>query len=76
VVGRLVYAVRHTGSGARVYEYREAMPVSGNHAIPSIGSGPIDATNNMKGIADGHRVDMPAELPDDLPVPAKLRTSA
>ena len=62
VVGRLVYAVRHTGSAARVYEYREAMPVSGSHAIPSLGSRPIEATANMKAIVDGRGLDVPEEL--------------
>jgi DNA-binding transcriptional MerR regulator len=56
-VGRLVYAVRHTGSPARVYEYREAMPVEGSHAIPSIGTTPIEATNHMKAIAAGEHSD-------------------
>lgn len=73
VVGRLVYAVRHTGSSARVYEYREAMPVAGSHAIPSIGSSPIEASTNMKAIADGRRIDVPAELPAEL---GRLRSSA
>ena len=56
-VGRLVYAARHTGSPARVYEYREAMPIEGSHAIPSIGSTPIEATNHMKAIAAGDHSD-------------------
>jgi hypothetical protein len=62
VVGRLVYAVRHTGSSARVYEYREAMPVSGSHAIPSLGARPTEATANMKAIVDGRRLDASEEL--------------
>jgi len=71
VVGRLVYAVRHTGAHARVYEYREAMPVSGSHAIPSLGSGPTDATATMKAIVDGRRPDVPEELtpPELVPAP-------
>jgi DNA-binding transcriptional MerR regulator len=73
VVGRLVYAVRHTGSSARVYEYREAMPVAGSHAIPSIGSTPIEATNHMKAIADGRRIDTAPDLPAEL---GQLRSSA
>ncbi|MGZ4203013.1 MAG: MerR family transcriptional regulator [Thermoleophilaceae bacterium] len=73
VVGRLVYAVRHTGSSARVYEYREAMPVAGSHAIPSIGATPIEATNHMKAIADGRRIDTAPDLPAEL---GQLRSSA
>jgi MerR family transcriptional regulator, light-induced transcriptional regulator len=77
VVGRLVYAVRHNGSsGARVYEYREAMPVAGSHAIPSLGTTPIEATTNMKAIADGRRLDVPSELPEELTAAASLRSSA
>ena len=38
VVGRLVYTVRQVGSAAPVFEYREAMPVTGDHGIPSLGS--------------------------------------
>jgi MerR family transcriptional regulator, light-induced transcriptional regulator len=76
VVGRLVYAVRHNGSGARVYEYREAMPVAGSHAIPSLGTTPIEATTNMKAIADGRRLDGVSELPEELTPAASLRSSA
>jgi glycosyltransferase involved in cell wall biosynthesis len=72
VVGRLVYAVRHTGSSARVYEYREAMPVAGSHAIPSIGASPIEATTHMKAIADGRRLDTAADMPEL----GQLRSSA
>src|SRR5918992_382592 len=39
VVGRLVYTVRQVGSAAPVFEYREAMPVTGDHWIPSLGGG-------------------------------------
>jgi DNA-binding transcriptional MerR regulator len=76
VVGRLVYAVRHIGSRARVYEYREAMPVAGSHSIPSIGSAPIEATATMKSLADGRRIDLAPELPDELAPAAALRSSA
>jgi hypothetical protein len=77
VVGRLVYAVRHTGSSARVYEYREAMPVAGSHAIPSLGSGPTEATAHMKGIVDGRRPDVAEELVvSELPAPAPARAHA
>jgi len=76
VVGRLVYAVRHTGSNARVYEYREAMPVAGSHAIPSLGATPIEAINNMKAVADGRRLDGASDLPEELTAAAGLRTTA
>jgi DNA-binding transcriptional MerR regulator len=76
VVGRLVYAVRHTGSNARVYEYRESMPVAGSHAIPSLGGTPIEAVTNMKAIVDGRRLDAPGELPEELGAAAGLRTTA
>jgi hypothetical protein len=57
-----------------VYEYREAMPVAGSHAIPTLGSTPIEATATMKAIADGRRIDVPDELPADLaPAAAGLR---
>ena len=52
VVGRLVYAVRHMGSTAPLFEYRGAMPVTGNHSIPSLGSTPTEATDNLKALAD------------------------
>jgi DNA-binding transcriptional MerR regulator len=76
VVGRLVYAVRHTGSNARVYEYRESMPVAGSHAIPTLGASPIEATTNMKAIADGRRLDVPDELSEELAGATRLRTTA
>ena len=36
-VGRLVYAVRQTGSQAPLCEYRGSMPVTGSHNVPSLG---------------------------------------
>jgi hypothetical protein len=60
IVGRLVYSVRQIGSPARVFEYRDAMPVSGNHAIPSLGSGPVEAAANLKALVDGRRLELPA----------------
>ena len=53
VLGRLVYAVRQTGSSAPLFEYRGSMPVSGSHNIPSLGGTPIEAVRNLKGIVDG-----------------------
>jgi MerR family transcriptional regulator, light-induced transcriptional regulator len=52
VVGRLVYSVRQLGSSAPLFEYRGSMPVTGNHAIPSLGSTPTEATDNLKALVD------------------------
>ncbi len=55
VLGRLVYTVRQVGSAAPVFEYRDAMPVTGDHAIPSLGTGPTDAVDRLKAYVDsGH----------------------
>ncbi len=53
VLGRLVYAVRQTGSAAPLFEYRGAMPVSGSHNIPSLGGSPTEAVRNLKALVDG-----------------------
>jgi DNA-binding transcriptional MerR regulator len=53
VVGRLVYMVRQLGSPARVFEYRDAMPVSGSHAVPSLGSKPSEAVDTLRDVIDG-----------------------
>jgi DNA-binding transcriptional MerR regulator len=52
VVGRLVYGVRHMGSEAPLLEYRGAMPVSGTHNVPSLGTTPTEATRRLKGVID------------------------
>jgi hypothetical protein len=57
VVGRLVYTVRQVGSAAPVFEYREAMPVTGDHGIPSLGSAPIEAVDRLKGYVDSGRLE-------------------
>jgi hypothetical protein len=57
VVGRLVYSVRQTGSQAKVFEYRDAMPVSGSHAIPSLGARPTEAVENVKALVEGGHVE-------------------
>ena len=49
VVGRLVYSVRQVGADARVLEYRDAMPVTGSHSIPSLGTGLAEAAARLKG---------------------------
>jgi DNA-binding transcriptional MerR regulator len=53
-VGRLVYAVRQTGSQAPLFEYRGAMPVTGSHSVPSLGDFPTDAVRHLKARIDGH----------------------
>jgi DNA-binding transcriptional MerR regulator len=57
VLGRLVYMVRQVGSAAPVFEYREAMPVTGDHAIPSLGSTPTEAAENLKQYVDTGRIE-------------------
>ena len=50
VVGRLVYTVRQVGSAGPVFEYREAMPVTGEHGIPSLGSRPVGGRRAAQGL--------------------------
>jgi DNA-binding transcriptional MerR regulator len=53
VVGRLVYTARQVGAGAPVFEYRDAMPVTGKHSIRSLGARPTEAAENLKAVCDG-----------------------
>lgn len=53
VVGRLVYTARQLGTGAPVFEYRDAMPVTGKHSIRSLGSRPSEGAENLKAVCDG-----------------------
>jgi DNA-binding transcriptional MerR regulator len=64
VVGRLVYTVRQVGSAAPVFEYRESMPVTGEHAIPSLGSMPTDAAERLKAYADSGRIEQVLVVPE------------
>jgi hypothetical protein len=64
VVGRLVYTVRQVGSAAPVFEYREAMPVTGDHGIPSLGSTPIEAVERLKGYVDSGRIEQATATPE------------
>jgi MerR family transcriptional regulator, light-induced transcriptional regulator len=57
VLGRLVYTVRQVGSAAPVFEYREAMPVTGDHSIPSLGSMPTEAAENLKQYVDTGKIE-------------------
>ena len=81
IVGRLVYTVREVGSAAPVFEYREAMPVTGDHGIPSLGSAPIEAVERLKAYVDSGRIGRVLVVPEpsaDRAAPAKFaaRTSA
>ena len=53
VVGRLVYTARQVGTGGAVFEYRDAMPVTGKHSIRSLGARPTEAADNLKTVCDG-----------------------
>ncbi|MEX2193712.1 MAG: MerR family transcriptional regulator [Thermoleophilaceae bacterium] len=53
VVGRLVYAARQVGSDARVFDYRDAMPVNGGHAVRSLGAKPSDAVDHLRAVVEG-----------------------
>jgi hypothetical protein len=64
VVGRLVYTVRQVGSAAPVFEYREAMPVTGDHGIPSLGSMPVEAAERLKGYVDSGRIEQVVVVPE------------
>jgi MerR family transcriptional regulator, light-induced transcriptional regulator len=64
VVGRLVYTVRQVGSAAPVFEYRESMPVTGEHAIPSLGANPTEAAERLKGYVDSGRLEPVVTVPE------------
>jgi DNA-binding transcriptional MerR regulator len=64
VVGRLVYTVRQVGSAGPVFEYRESMPVTGEHAIPSLGSNPTEAAERLKAYVDSGRLEPVVTVPD------------
>ena len=64
VVGRLVYTVRQVGSAAPVFEYREAMAVTGDHGIPSLGSTPVDAVERLKAYVDSGRIEQVVVVPE------------
>jgi DNA-binding transcriptional MerR regulator len=75
VIGRLIYTVRHVDSAAPVFEYRDAMPVTGGHTIPSLGAKPSDAAETLKRLVDSRRTgERPATAP--RAEPAGLRVAA
>lgn len=53
MVGRLRYAAGRTAPDARIVEYRDATPVSGGHAIPSLGQGLSQAVSAVQDLLDG-----------------------
>jgi DNA-binding transcriptional MerR regulator len=63
VVGRLVYTVRQVGSAAPVFEYRESMPVTGDHSIPTLGSTPSEAVERLRAYVDTGRIDQVVVVP-------------
>jgi DNA-binding transcriptional MerR regulator len=73
VVGRLVYTVRQVGSAAPVFEYREAMPVTGDHGIPSLGDAPIEAVDRLKGYVDSGRLEQVVVVSDADEEPTTTR---
>jgi MerR family transcriptional regulator, light-induced transcriptional regulator len=77
IVGRLVYTVRQVGSAAPVFEYREAMPVTGEHGIPSLGSAPIEAVERLKAYVESGRIDQVLVVQEpSAPTKFAARTSA
>ena len=69
VVGRLVYTIRQGGSAAPVFEYRESMPVAGEHGIPSLGTAPVEAVERLKGYVDSGRLDQVLTVPQPVVEP-------
>jgi DNA-binding transcriptional MerR regulator len=64
VVGKLVYTVRQVGSAAPVFEYRESMPVTGEHSIPSLGTAPVEAVERLKAYVDSGRIEQVVVVPE------------
>jgi hypothetical protein len=76
VVGRLVYTVRQVGSAGPVFEYREAMPVTGEHGIPSLGTVPSEAVERLKAYVDSGRIEQVVVTPDVEPAARPSRVPA
>src|SRR5680860_1506346 len=74
VLGRLVYTVRQVGSAAPVFEYRESMPVTGDHSIPSLGTMPTEAADRLKQYVDSGRLE--SGTPGSQPLTGSIRRSA
>lgn len=77
-VGRLVYAARQVGSRARVFDYRDAMPVTGPHAVRSLGSKPGEAAEQLRAVVEGRAPEPDfADLAEQLaPAPARQAVAA
>jgi hypothetical protein len=76
VVGRLVYTARQLDSGASVFEYRDAMPVTGKHSIRSLGARPTEAAQNLKTVCDGGALETVVEKAALEETPASGVTAA
>jgi MerR family transcriptional regulator, light-induced transcriptional regulator len=76
VVGRLVYTVRQVGSAAPVFEYRESMPVTGDHSIPTLGSAPSEAVERLRAYVDTGRIEQVVVVPDQRQAQAGVRLAA
>ena len=59
VIGRLMYCLRQLGCESRVFEYRDAMPVTGPHATPTLGLLPAEATTTLKAFLAGSQATRP-----------------
>jgi hypothetical protein len=59
-----------------VFEYREAMPVTGDHGIPSLGSTPIEAVERLKGYVDSGRIEQATAVPGAAEEAAATRRPA
>jgi hypothetical protein len=74
VVGRRGYTLRQVGSAAPVFEYREAMPVTGDHGIPSLGAMPVEAVERLKGYVDSGRIEQVVVVPEpETGTPARIK---
>ena len=76
ILGRLVYTVRQVGSAAPVFEYRESMPVTGEHSIPSLGTTPSEAAERLKQYVDSGRLESGTAAPAVQPLSGSIRRSA
>ena len=67
VLARLVYTVRQVqvDKASPIFEYREAMPVSGEHTIPSLGATPTEAANRLKQYVDTGRFEKVVVVAED-----------
>jgi hypothetical protein len=57
--------VRQLGSAAPIFEYRESMPVTGDHAIPSLGTAPAEAADRLRAYVDTGRLEQVVVVPEE-----------